>query len=174
MSAAPFEQGWTQPVMFWQAVGGYPEWLDYGEDVVFDLALREQYGPFPFASNAIAYYRPRGSLRSYSRQYYLYARGDGKANLWPRRHAVRYLTYLLGVPILGRLIWKGEWTGWLLLLLGAGAYCRRPAERLWATTGDRAPARRAGMFGLIPIIRLVGDLSKMVGYPAGVLWRRRQ
>lgn len=157
----------------WQAAGGYPEWLDYSEDIVFDLALRERYGPFPFASRAIAYYRPRSSLRSYSRQYYLYARGDGKANLWPKRHAVRYLTYLLAVPVLGRLIWKGQWAGGLLLLLGAGVYCRRPAERLLAATRGRAPAQRAAMFALIPIIRLVGDLSKMVGYPAGVLWRRR-
>jgi glycosyltransferase involved in cell wall biosynthesis len=157
----------------WQAVGGYPEWLDYSEDVIFDLALRERYGPFSFAPNAVVYYRTRGSLRSFARQYYLYARGDGKANLWPKRHAIRFLTYLVGVPILGRLIWKGEWTGWLLLLLGAGVYCRRPAERLWAATHDRAPVRRASMFALIPFIRLVGDVAKMMGYPAGLLWRRR-
>lgn len=157
----------------WQAVGGYPEWLDYSEDIVFDLALRERYGPFPFAAGAVAYYRPRGDLRAFSRQYYLYARGDGKANLWPKRHAIRYLTYLAALPLLGRLIWKGKWTGWLLLLLGGGIYCRRPAERLWAATHGRSAACRAGMFALIPVIRLVGDLAKMAGYPAGVLWRRR-
>jgi glycosyltransferase involved in cell wall biosynthesis len=157
----------------WQTVGGYPEWLDYCEDIVFDLALRERFGPFPLATSAVAYYRPRSTLRAFSRQYYQYARGDGKANLWPWRHAIRYLTYLLGVPLLGRLIWKGEWAGWLLLLLGGGIYCRRPAQRLWAATHGRSAARRAGMFALIPVIRLVGDLAKMVGYPVGVLWRRQ-
>jgi len=30
----------------WQAVGGYPEWLDYSEDLIFDLALRRNYGSF--------------------------------------------------------------------------------------------------------------------------------
>jgi hypothetical protein len=30
----------------WAAVGGYPEWLDYSEDLVFDMRLREQFGPF--------------------------------------------------------------------------------------------------------------------------------
>ena len=32
----------------WQAAGGYPEWLDFSEDVIFDLALRRKYGPFIF------------------------------------------------------------------------------------------------------------------------------
>src|SRR5205085_7444152 len=27
----------------WEAVGGYPEWLDYSEDVVFDLAVRRRF-----------------------------------------------------------------------------------------------------------------------------------
>jgi len=29
-------------------------------------------------------------------------------------------------------------------------------------------------FALIPIIRLVGDVAKMLGYPVGLLWRLRQ
>jgi glycosyltransferase involved in cell wall biosynthesis len=82
----------------WAAVGGYPEWLDYSEDLVFDMRLREQFGPFVFVDTAVAYFRPRGSLRAFFRQYFNYARGDGKANLWPLRHAMRYLTYLVVFP----------------------------------------------------------------------------
>ncbi|MCA9957415.1 MAG: hypothetical protein KC443_00185, partial [Anaerolineales bacterium] len=99
----------------WEAVGGYPEWLDYSEDLIFDLALREKYGAFPFADTAVAYFRPRGSLRSFFRQYYFYARGDGKANLWRKRHVIRYVTYLLGFPFLLRLIWQGRKPGVPLL-----------------------------------------------------------
>ena len=33
----------------WEAVGGYPEWLDYSEDLVFDMALKEDVGNFAFA-----------------------------------------------------------------------------------------------------------------------------
>lgn len=157
----------------WEAVDGYPEWLDYSEDLVFDRALRQLHGPFPFASQATAYFRPRGSLRSFFRQYFLYARGDGKANLWPLRHAIRYVTYLVGLPLTLRLIWREKWYGWLLLALGAGAYMRRPAERLWDDTWGWRPPARLRAFGLIPIIRFVGDLAKMLGYPAGLLWRWR-
>jgi glycosyltransferase involved in cell wall biosynthesis len=157
----------------WESVGGYPEWLDFGEDLVFDFALREHFGPFPLAETAVAYFRPRGSLRSYFRQYYTYARGDGKANLWPRRHLIRYVTYLLGLPTVLYLIWRERWVGWLLLAGGTGAYCRRPAQRLWKNTWGWRPPTRLRAFALIPIIRLVGDVAKMLGYPAGLAWRMR-
>lgn len=157
----------------WESAGGYPEWLDYGEDLVFDLALREEVGSFAFSDQAIAYFRPRKNLRSFFRQYYNYALGDGKANLWPIRHATRYGTYLIGVPIILSLIWKERWQGWLLLVLGAGAYSRRPAERLWDSTWGWRPPARARAFALIPIIRVVGDIAKMIGYPVGWVWRLR-
>lgn len=157
----------------WASVGGYPEWLDYSEDLVFDLALREKYGPFPFVDTAVAYFRPRGSLVALFRQYYLYARGDGKASLWPKRHVVRYASYLIGLPLALWLIWREKWYGWIMLLLGAGVYCRRPAQRLWPNTWGWRPPARLRAFALIPIIRFVGDLAKMLGYPVGLWWRWR-
>jgi glycosyltransferase involved in cell wall biosynthesis len=157
----------------WAEVGGYPEWLDYSEDLVFDLVLRERFGPFVFVDTAVAYFRPRGSLRAFFRQYFYYARGDGKANLWPLRHAIRYLTYLVALPLILRAIWRAYWYGWLLLVGGMLAYCRRPAERLWLNTWGWRPPARLRVFGLIPIIRLVGDVAKMSGYPLGLLWRWR-
>lgn len=157
----------------WETVGGYPEWLDYSEDLIFDLALRREFGVFPFVDTAVAYFRPRGSLRAFFRQYYLYARGDGKANLWATRHAIRYTTYLFFLPAILRLIWRGHRVGAPLLLLGVGSYCRRPAARLWGDTWGWRPPSRLRAFALIPIIRLVGDVAKMLGYPVGLLWRLR-
>jgi glycosyltransferase involved in cell wall biosynthesis len=157
----------------WAAVGGYPEWLDHSEDLVFDLALREKVGIFPLVDTAVAYFRPRSSLRAFFRQYYAYARGDGKANLWPKRHAIRYATYFVGVPLLLRLIWREKWPGWLMLLLGIGTYSSRPAQRLWVNTHGWRPPSRLRALALIPIIRLVGDMAKMIGYPVGLWWRWR-
>jgi glycosyltransferase involved in cell wall biosynthesis len=155
----------------WRAAGGYPEWLDYSEDLVFDMALRERYGQFAFAPKAVAHFRPRGDLRAFGRQYYLYARGDGKADLWLKRHAIRYLTYLFGLPLIASLIRAGRPSGWLILLLGGGIYCRRPAQRLWPRTRNWAPVARARGLALIPVLRLVGDVAKMIGYPVGRYWR---
>ena len=82
----------------WAAAGGYPEWLDYCEDLIFDFRLREVAGPFGWAPDAVAHFRPRGSLAAFFKQYYRYARGDGKADLWRKRHAIRYATYLVALP----------------------------------------------------------------------------
>ncbi len=157
----------------WQQAGGYPEWLDYSEDLIFDLSLQERYGNFAFAPKAVVFYRPRKNLRAFARQYYLYSRGDGKANLWPKRHAIRYLTYLVGLPGLFWLIWRGKWLGWVLGAMGTAVYCRRPVQRVWPATYRWRPPERARALALIPIIRLVGDVAKMIGYPVGLLWRLR-
>lgn len=157
----------------WAAVGGYPEWLEHSEDLVFDLSLREKFGPFTFAPDAVVYFRPRSNLRSFYHQYFAYARGDGKANLWPMRHIIRYATYFLALPLILRLIWRARKGGWALMALGLGAYSRRPAERLWVTTWGWRPPDRIRAFALIPIIRLIGDIAKMAGYPVGAWWRLR-
>jgi glycosyltransferase involved in cell wall biosynthesis len=157
----------------WEQVGGYPEWLDHSEDLVFDLALLDRFGPFAFVDTAVAYFRPRGSLRAFFHQYFAYARGDGRANLWPKRHAVRYLSYLVALPLMLRLIWRDKAIGWLLLMLSVGAYTYRPAQRLWTNTSGWRPPSRLRAFAHLPIIRLVGDLGKMLGYPVGVWWRWR-
>ena len=157
----------------WETVDGYPEWLDYCEDLLFDFALRKEAGPFAFAPRAVAYFRPRGNMRAFAKQYYLYARGDGKSDLWRKRHAVRYGTYLVGAPMLIAGMMRGSRLGWLMLLFGGGAYCKRPFERLFGSTaGWRLPAR-VYAFALVPLIRFVGDVAKMVGYPVGVVWRLR-
>ncbi|MEW5717731.1 MAG: glycosyltransferase, partial [Chloroflexota bacterium] len=83
----------------WDQIGGYPEWLDFCEDLIFDFALRRAGFRFAFAPRAIAHFRPRANLRAFFRQYYQYARGDGKANLWFLRHVIRYTTYLVALPL---------------------------------------------------------------------------
>jgi GT2 family glycosyltransferase len=151
----------------WERVGGYPEWLDYGEDLVFDLALKRAGCRFVFAPRAVAWFRPRHSLAAFFGQYYRYARGDGKADLWARRHAIRYATYVLLIAVLAR----GSALAWLVPV-GAAAYTRRPYERL--DLAGLSIAERAGALALVPVIRLVGDVAKMLGYPVGVGWRWRR
>ena len=135
------------------------------------MALRDKYGQFPLVDTAVAYFRPRGSLRAFYRQYYRYARGDGKADLWRKRHAIRYITYLVGLPFILWAIWREKTWGWLLLIVGLSAYSGRPAQRVWENTWGWRPPARVRALALIPIIRLVGDVAKMIGYPVGLWWR---
>jgi len=157
----------------WEAAGGYPEWLDYCEDLIFDFRLRDAAGPFAWVPDAVAHFRPRGSLRVFFKQYYRYARGDGKADLWRVRHAVRYGTYLVALPgLLALSIWHSPL--WLLGLLGGIlAYCRTPYRRLRPYLPALTPGDRFRAVLLVPSIRAVGDVAKMIGYPAGWIWRLR-
>lgn len=155
----------------WEAVGGYPEWLDYSEDVIFDLALRRQFGPFVFVPEALVDFRPRGSLGALARQYYQYARGDGKANLFARQHAVRYFAYVVAAPLLVyAALTVSPWL-WLAGAVAGLAYLRLPLRRLWPRLAAMPRADRVWAVLYLPLIRLTGDLAKMAGYPVGVLWR---
>jgi glycosyltransferase involved in cell wall biosynthesis len=155
----------------WEASGGYPEWLDYCEDLIFDIRLRRLYGSFAFAPEAVVHFRPRSSFRSFFRQYYQYARGDGKADLWRRRHAIRYLTYLIAGPLLVFLALVHSSWWWLVLGSGAIAYLVTPYRRLGPMLASYGLLGRLKAVLLVPVIRVTGDVAKMIGYPAGVVWR---
>ncbi len=157
----------------YEAVDGYPEWIDYCEDLIFDLRLREAVGGFAWAPRAIAHFRPRSTAKAFAKQYYRYARGDGKADLWRKRHAIRYVTYLVALPALLLLsVLHARW--WLLGLLGGvAAYCKTPYRRLARRLPDLPPAERGRGLLLVPLIRVIGDVAKMAGYPVGWVWRLR-
>jgi glycosyltransferase involved in cell wall biosynthesis len=163
----------------WITAGGYPEWLDYCEDLIFDLRLREIAAPTVFVKGALVYFEPRPTLKAFFKQYYLYARGDGKADLWRKRHAIRYVTYLIAVPLILLLGVRVHKSLWLLFLPGAAVYLRAPYRRLRVVLGDAAREGKVRVtlgsnltaLALVPIIRVVGDVAKMIGYPVGWWWR---
>ncbi|MBN1992752.1 MAG: glycosyltransferase [Anaerolineae bacterium] len=156
----------------WQAVGGYPEWLDFCEDLIFDFCLRDKVGPFAFAPEAIVYFRPRSTLRAFFKQYYQYARGDGKADLWRKRHAVRYLTYGVALPLLLMLAVIAS-PMWLLLgvILGGWGMFYTPYRRLPLWWNSLSISEKLQAICWVPIIRISGDAAKMIGYPVGWKWR---
>ncbi len=156
----------------WERVGGYPEWLDYCEDLIFDLKLREACGPFAFAPDALAHFRPRPSLRAFWHQYFRYARGDGKAGLFARRHAIRYATYLGAGAFLARG-WRSP-ALWPFFVLAGIGYLRRPYARLAPALAALGPLERPQALAAVPIIRITGDLAKCAGYPVGLWWRWRR
>jgi glycosyltransferase involved in cell wall biosynthesis len=157
----------------WEAVGGYPEWLDYCEDLVFDFAYRRAGFRQVWVPSAVAYFRPRGSLGAYWLQYFRYARGDGKADLWRSRQAARYLTYGVVAPALLLAGWRVR-PAWLLLAAGFLAYLATPLRRYARQSATLPLGERFRGLAWLPVIRVVGDVAKMAGYPAGVWWRLSQ
>ena len=156
-------------VKAWEAAGGYPEWLDYCEDLIFDLSLKRQGSQFVFQPEATVTWSGRPSLAGFIKQYYRYARGDGKAGLWAKRHAIRYLAYVGGLAIL-----SSSWSLPLLLVLlplGAAAYLQKSFRRVWSRRVEFGSHPFAALL-MVPVVVVAGDIAKMVGYPVGLVWKR--
>jgi hypothetical protein len=108
-------------------------------------------------------------MRSFVRQYYRYAWGDGASGMYPRRHALRFATYGAAAVTLGvarrhhRL---------LVLPTVAGLWWLRPS---YARAWRRLPAgERAVAVPGIPALTAVMDVAKMAGWLSGRRHRRRR
>ncbi len=157
---------------WWEAGLRYPEWLDYCEDLVWDFAMRRAGARFRFVPDATVEFAVRSSPRAFALQYYRYARGDGKAGLFPLRHAVRYATYAGAVAVAVRHRRREMLLAGLLSL----AYLRAPARRLYRRDRDHgvpSPETLAAL-PVVAALRLLGDAAKMAGYPVGLWWRFRR
>jgi glycosyltransferase involved in cell wall biosynthesis len=154
---------------WWERAGGYPDWLRSGEDLVFDMRLKAAGARLAIAPEAVVRWHPRPTLREFFKQYRHYARGDGHGHLWPKRHAARYSAYLTGL-LLGGLSFSHPW---LLGPLAAGfaVYARRCFRRVREERPFDSRLGMAAAYALVPVVLIVGDVAKMLGYPQG-LWER--
>jgi glycosyltransferase involved in cell wall biosynthesis len=152
----------------WQAVGGYPEWLDYCEDLVFDLALRRSGAKFQFTAEAVVAWNGRPNLSALGKQYWRYARGDAKAGLFPKRHAARYFAYLTGVT--GLVYARRNPMVLVALAVGASTYHARFVRRVMSANLQFG-GRLWFAVVLTPCVVSVGDSAKMAGYIAGLCGR---
>jgi glycosyltransferase involved in cell wall biosynthesis len=141
----------------WERAGRYPEWLDYCEDLVFDLMVKRSGGKIRLAADAIAVWDARPTMQAFSKQYFRYARGDAEAGLWPRRHLLRSTAYFLGVWLLLR-------RDLFALTLGGSFYLTKFVRRIVARHRNLGSVGTVkASFLLVPVV-VIGDLSKIAGY----------
>jgi GT2 family glycosyltransferase len=154
---------------WWRRAGGYPEWLPTGEDIVLGMRLRAAGARIVVATDAIVRWHARDTLGAFFNQYRDYARGDGRAGLWPKRHAARYSAYATGLALLA----TSRSHPWRAALLAAGfaGYSRRCLARVREERPFASAAQTAGAYAMVPLVLLVGDAAKMVGYAQG-RWER--
>ncbi len=150
----------------------YPEWLDYCEDLVWDMQLRRAGARFQFAPDAVVSFAVRPEAGAFWKQYYRYARGDGKAGLFAKRHAVRYASYLMAMIVVSR----GSPLELAGLVVAGMFHLRTPVRRLMQR--DRATGRSLRdslrVVPRIPLQMAIGDVAKMAGYPVGLKWRKQR
>jgi len=150
----------------WKRVGKIPEWLTTADDTLFDLNLKKAGCNFAFAPDAVVYWRPRSTIRDLFYQYYRYAKGDGYARLFFKNYLLIYIPYVFGLfLLLNGFAYKFLW---ILLLISSLAYLLlvpRPVMPIYKKI------KSIKVFVIIPIIKLVIDLGRMLGYLLGLIER---
>ncbi len=156
---------------WWERVGGYPEWLAHGEDVVFDLDLRKAGAKFVFAPEAVVTWYSRATLPQYFRQYFNYGRAEGRGAIYVNRNAARYGAYAMGVFLLRRVRRDPR----LLPVAAAavGVHFARFYRRLWRRPPADTPLGTLAAHAVAPVVIVVGDVAKMLAFPVGVSQRLR-
>ena len=137
---------------------------------IFDLELKRQGSSFAYARQAEVRFRPRPTVGAYFRQYYLYARGDGKADLWFKRHVIRYMTYLTAPVAISLGLRKQTAMADVADSRRAGIF-GAPILRLCQMTEGWPVERRLRALLMLPYLRLARRYREMTGYPAGLRWR---
>ncbi len=150
-------------------VGGFPEWLYTAEDTLFDVKLAEMGATSRLAKDAVAFWRPRSSLKAVAKQFYLYGRGGGHVQLDPSgtRYNLRNLTLLL-LAISATLLSPIAWFAVLGLIGYFYIYAFSSAARRVARRTRRLTAYPICIAILVTVL-----LADAVGYCVGS-WQRHR
>jgi len=151
----------------WERAGGWPDWIDFSEDTLFDHKIRRMGVRWQFCGDALVHWRPRSSLRGLARQFYNYGTGRGNTQI----DAKSFLYNLRNVLIVLLACGLCVATPWgFVVLTAAVAYFfvwafHEKSVRIAGRTG-----RRAG-YPLSLCVHWVVMLSNLAGYLAGT-WQR--
>jgi len=157
----------------WAKTGGYPENLDYGEDMKFNFNLKEKGYKILFNPDAVVFWRMRENLNLVFKQFFRYAKGDARGKMYLHRHLIRFSSFIDFLVVTAISIIFSPW--FLLILVPAFIfYVLRPFSRLNTTfchikkNADRFFVKTAAVF-LAPALLVYIDLAKMTGYIYGMV-----
>jgi glycosyltransferase involved in cell wall biosynthesis len=151
-----------------ERAGGYPEWLDIGEDMWVNHRWRELGLDMRLARDAVVWWRSgRPTLTNWHR-YFGYARGDAIAGMYPERHAIRFAVYGGALFAWGSASLLAKF----LTMVGGLVYAAKPLRRAMARL--QHPGDRAKAVLVVPVILAFLDSAKMAGYLSGLLARSRR
>jgi len=147
----------------WEAVGGYPEHMTVGEDMYFDLRIRERGFRETIAADAKVYWEAPASYRAVRQKYYRYARSAGAVFQQPAIYGFYMAAYALFVAWIVLAI-VGTPLFLAVLAVQSAAYAHFRMFR-------KEPVRRRltpGNLWRYCALTAVLDASTILGYLAGL------
>jgi glycosyltransferase involved in cell wall biosynthesis len=166
----------------WEKAGGYPQNMDFGEDMRFNFNLKALGYKIEFNPDALVYWNLRNSLAAIFRQFFRYAKGDAIGRMYSHRHLIRAASVFLfaALVLAGALI-----SPWLLLaiLLLFAAFIHRPYFRIKYFLNDKNccvfTENKKTLFFVklktifcIPLMLVCIETAKLAGYIYGLFIRK--
>lgn len=149
----------------WEKVGGYPENLDTCEDLVFARSMKKAGLRFVTIKNAIVYWPQRKNIWQAAKQFFYYAKGDGKAGFMRKSAPFLFGRYIIGIFILGFIIKSKNFNllpiVYILLILYV----------LWAILKNYKYVKKIPAIFYLPLLQFVSDIAVINGTIIGVLER---
>ncbi|HAJ95751.1 MAG TPA: hypothetical protein DCP02_05915 [Actinobacteria bacterium] len=159
----------------WKKIGGYPEDLDYGEDMKFNFNLKEKGYRLRLNPRAVVYWKMRKDMNGIFRQFFRYAKGDALGRMYPVRHLVRFLSGFVFTAIILMGIFISPWI-FLALTILAAAYSYKAYYRMLYRWKGNEGCKLSGISILpailcVPLLLLYIDTAKVSGYLYGIFKR---
>ncbi|MEA2016404.1 MAG: glycosyltransferase [Actinomycetota bacterium] len=157
----------------WVDAGGYPEDMDYGEDMKFNFNIKSKGYRIKFNPDAVVLWKMRENPARIFLQFFRYAKGDAEGKMYPQRHVIRFSAFLGAVLIILGAIFLSSWILFAFVPFFI-YYIYKPYRRLIKSFINKDDCSFLGMEKLlsiifIPILLLHIDLSKMCGYIRGLI-----
>ncbi|RJQ38904.1 glycosyltransferase [Candidatus Microgenomates bacterium] len=146
----------------WEKIEGYPENLNTCEDLVFAKNLKNEGFKFKFCKDAIVYWPQRKNLMEAGKQFFNYARGDGKAFYFRYQTPFLFGRYSAAFILLVFSFVKFYQLFYLLIFIFF-------VYLIWAINKNYKYVNNwKGLF-LLPTLQLLSDFAVIAGMTIGAL-----
>jgi glycosyltransferase involved in cell wall biosynthesis len=166
----------------WEKAGGYPQNMDFGEDMRFNFNLKALGYRIRFNPDALVYWNLRNSPAAIFRQFFRYAKGDAVGRMYLHRHLIRFASVFLFAALILAGVLMSPWFLLVLPLLFA-AFIYRPYFRIKYFLNDKnccvfTENKRVLVFiklktiFAIPGMLLCIETAKLAGFIYGLFTRK--
>lgn len=156
----------------WEKAGGYPEELNVGEDMFFNFKLKNLGYNIIFNPRAVVFWKMSSDIFQLFKQYFRYAFGDGFANMYFYRHALRFLVYISLILLISVFLLTRNFIFLLIPLPFAIFYLRKVYARSIKTFKKETFWKMFFAWIVFPILQFLIDIAKMMGYISGLIKRK--
>ena len=166
----------------WERAGGYPQNMDFGEDMRFNFNLKALGYRIKFNPDALVYWNLRNSPAAIFRQFFRYAKGDAVGRMYSYRHLIRFASVFLFAAFILSGVLISPWFLLAILLLFS-VFIYRPYFRIKYFLNDKnccvfAENKKNLLFIkfktilCIPLMLPCIETAKLAGYIYGLFIRK--